>query len=69
MWIHGGGWSIGDRSDATALALRFAERGLAVAAISHRLSNAAWLNPEASQSGVVHPAHVQTVPVCVGLSD
>ena len=59
MWIHGGGWSIGDRSDATALALRFAERGVGVAAISHRLSSAAWLNPEASQSGVVHPAHVQ----------
>ena len=59
MWIHGGGWSIGDRSDATTLALRFAERGIGVAAISHRLSSAAWLTPGVSQSGVVHPVHVQ----------
>ncbi len=59
MWIHAGGWSIGDREGETALAMRFAERGIAVAAISRRLSSATWLDPESHNVGVVHPEHVK----------
>ena len=38
MWIHGGAWALGDRSGEEAIARRFAEQGIVVAAISHRLS-------------------------------
>lgn len=48
MWIHGGGWKTGDRSWYRELGLRFAESGIAFAAISYRLS------PK-----VKHPAHVE----------
>ncbi len=61
LWIHGGGWSLGGRENEKALALRFAERGVAVAAMSYRLSPANWANPEYPSSGVTHPAHVNDV--------
>lgn len=48
MWIHGGGWMIGDRTWYAELGRRFAESGIALAAISYRLS------PK-----VKHPAHIQ----------
>jgi acetyl esterase/lipase len=48
MWIHGGGWCLGDRSWFGDLGRRFAEAGIGVAIISYRLSPA-----------VQHPAHVQ----------
>jgi acetyl esterase/lipase len=48
MFIHGGGWSMGDRSLYPELGRRFAERGIALAAISYRLSPA-----------VKHPEHVK----------
>jgi acetyl esterase/lipase len=48
MWIHGGGWMIGDRSMYGELGRRFAESGIGLAAISYRLS------PK-----VKHPAHVE----------
>lgn len=48
MWIHGGAWKMGDRSQYAALGRRFAENGIGCAAISYRLS------PE-----VKHPEHVK----------
>jgi acetyl esterase/lipase len=48
MWIHGGGWQMGDRWLFASVGRRFAEAGIGFAAISYRLS------PE-----VRHPAHVQ----------
>jgi acetyl esterase/lipase len=59
LWIHAGAWSYGDRSDETALAMRFAERGIGFAAISYRLSSKFWNDPSAPKEGVKHPAHAE----------
>jgi len=59
MWIHGGGWSFGDRCRETALGVRFAERGVGFAAINHRLSSGAWKDPGLSITGVKHPEHIK----------
>lgn len=48
MWIHGGGWMIGDRSWYREVGHRFSERGIGMAAIGYRLS-----------PGVKHPAHIE----------
>ena len=61
LWIHGGGWSFGDRKNERALALRFAERGVAVAVMSYRLSGGRWADENAAKDGVTHPAHVNDV--------
>ncbi|WP_226353654.1 alpha/beta hydrolase [Pseudonocardia sp. ICBG601] len=37
VWVHGGSWTSGDRSDRTALNRWLAERGWAVAAVDYRL--------------------------------
>jgi acetyl esterase/lipase len=54
IWIHGGGWTIGDKDQAFNVYGRYcrllAERGIAAANVSYRLS------PE-----VTHPAHVQDI--------
>lgn len=59
MWIHAGAWSFGGREQDTALGVRLAERGIGVAAISHRLSSGSWYDPNASKEGVQHPAHIE----------
>ena len=59
LWIHAGAWSFGDRSGETALAMRFAERGIGFAAISYRLSSKFWNDPTAPREGVQHPAHAE----------
>ncbi len=41
MFIHGGGWSGGDRADYAYYCTRFAKRGYVVATISYRLSGEA----------------------------
>lgn len=41
LWLHGGGWRIGDRHLAPDLARYFAERGFAMASIDYRLSGEA----------------------------
>lgn len=61
LWMHGGGWSTSDRKADRALALRFAERGVAVASVSYRLSAGSWADPSLPDTGVVHPAHVNDV--------
>jgi len=59
MWIHPGAWSFGDRSQETALGVRFAERGVGFAAINHRLSSGAWEDGKLPNKGVKHPEHVK----------
>lgn len=61
LWIHGGGWSSGDKSAQRALAMRFAERGITVAAINHRHSAGRWISDELPETGVRHPAHIEDV--------
>lgn len=54
IWIHGGGWTMGDKGDAFGLYSRYcrllAERGVAAANVSYRLTPA-----------VRHPGHVEDV--------
>jgi acetyl esterase/lipase len=59
LWIHAGAWSYGDRAGETALAMRFAERGVGFAAMSYRLSSRFWNEPAASKEGFRHPAHAE----------
>jgi acetyl esterase/lipase len=59
MWIHAGAWSFGGREGETALAMRFAERGIGFATISHRLTGGAWWDAKLPKEGVRHPAHVE----------
>jgi len=59
MWIHAGAWSFGGRENETALGVRLAERGIGFAAISHRLTGGAWMDPNYPKEGVRHPAHVE----------
>jgi len=58
LWIHGGAWAVGHRRTEEALARRFAERGIAVAAADHRMSRAVWIAPKLAE-GVQHPEHVK----------
>ncbi|MHC4471023.1 MAG: alpha/beta hydrolase [Planctomycetota bacterium] len=58
LWIHGGAWAVGHRKDEEALARRFAERGIAVAAADHRMSKALWID-EKLDKGIQHPEHVK----------
>ncbi|PFO06283.1 esterase [Bacillus sp. AFS076308] len=41
VWLHGGGWRIGDRKLGPEFKVRFAERGYAMASIEYRLSGEA----------------------------
>ena len=59
LWIHAGAWSYGDRDNETALAMRFAERGIGFAAMNYRLSSKFWNEPGASKEGFKHPAHAE----------
>jgi len=58
LWIHGGAWAVGHRRDEEALARRFAERGIAVAAADHRMSRALWIDEKLAE-GIQHPEHVK----------
>ncbi len=60
IWIGGGGWSIVNRKNEVNVAKRFAESGIAVAAVGHRLSAATWAIPDQTK-GVQHPAHIQDI--------
>jgi acetyl esterase/lipase len=55
LFVHGGGWSIGDKSDFGWLGAQLASQGYLVAVVNYRLSPA-----------VQHPAHVQDVAAAVG---
>jgi acetyl esterase/lipase len=50
LFVHGGGWSMGDKSELSWLGAKLAEQGVLVAVANYRLSPA-----------VQHPAHAQDV--------
>lgn len=60
VWIHGGAWAFGDRKKEAELGHRFAEKGVAVATLSYRMSPALWADSSKSE-GVQHPAHIKDV--------
>jgi len=60
IWIGGGGWSMVNRYQEGIIAKRFAEEGIAVAALGHRLSACEWAIPDRT-TGVKHPAHIKDV--------
>jgi acetyl esterase/lipase len=54
IWLHGGGWRIGDRKLGPDLRVRFAERGYAMASIEYRLSGE-----------VIFPAQIHDVKAAI----
>jgi len=61
LWIHGGAWAFGDRKDDLDLARAFAREGVAVAAMSYRLSRGDWRGEAFPATGVQHPEHIKDV--------
>ncbi|WP_431122896.1 alpha/beta hydrolase [Flagellimonas flava] len=60
LWIHGGAWAFGGRKFESNLARKFAGEGVAVAAISYRLSPGTWRDSRFKE-GVQHPEHIKDV--------
>ncbi len=60
LWIHGGAWAFGGRTLETDLARKFAAEGIAVAAVSYRLSPGSWQVPERTE-GIQHPGHIRDI--------
>lgn len=60
IWIHGGAWAFGNRKQERELAAQFASKGIAVAAISYRLSPGTWADPKFDK-GIQHPEHINDV--------
>ncbi len=64
IWIGGGAWSYVDRNVEMDLARKFAEEGIAVASIGHRLSAAKWRDSTLDK-GVKHPEHIKDLAAAV----
>lgn len=64
IWIGGGAWSYVDRNVEMNLAKKFAEKGIAVASIGHRLSPAIWRDPKLN-TGIQHPKHMEDVAASI----
>jgi arylformamidase len=63
VWVHGGGWQIGDKANAMAPKVRlWTDAGWAVASVNYRLSDAAV--PEVDR--VMAPSHNEDVAAAVG---
>lgn len=60
VWIGGGAWSYVNRDMEMDIAKKMAEKGIAVASISHRLSPATWKDSSLN-TGVKHPEHIKDV--------
>ncbi len=60
VWIGGGAWSYVNRNMEMNIANRFAEEGIAVASVGHRLSSAVWKDSTLNE-GVQHPKHIEDV--------
>ena len=60
IWIGGGAWSYGDRNQEMDIARKFAQVGIGVASVGHRLSPAKWRDPKLN-TGVQHPKHIEDV--------
>lgn len=67
VWVHGGGFAVGDKGNGVAAMARWATaRGWAFASVNHRLSP----NPPTADPGrVLHPTHVTDVAAAVGWLD
>ena len=64
IWIGGGAWSYVDRNVEMDLSKRFAESGIAVASVGHRLSAATWRDSTLN-TGIKHPEHVKDIAAAV----
>ena len=60
VWIGGGAWSYVNRNMEMDIAKKLAEKGIAVASVSHRLSPATWKDPLLN-TGIKHPEHIKDV--------
>ena len=60
VWIGGGAWSYVNRDMEMDMARKFAEKGIAVASIGHRLSPATWKDSSLN-TGIQHPEHIRDV--------
>lgn len=60
IWIGGGAWSYGDRNMEMGIARKFAEKGIAVASVGHRLSPAIWKDSTLN-TGIQHPKHIEDI--------
>jgi hypothetical protein len=60
VWIGGGAWSYVNRDMEMDVARKFAQKGIAVASLGHRLSPATWKDP-ALKEGIKHPEHIKDV--------
>lgn len=60
LWIHGGAWAVGSRKQEIGVARNFARHGIAVAAMSYRLSPGVWIDPKLDK-GISHPEHIRDV--------
>lgn len=64
IWIGGGAWSYVDRNVEMDLAKRFAESGIAVASVGHRLSAATWKDSTLN-TGIKHPEHMKDIAASI----
>ncbi|MFK7845911.1 MAG: alpha/beta hydrolase [Rhodothermales bacterium] len=62
VWIGGGAWAYVNRHGEMDLARKFAQEGMAVASLGHRLSPAIWRDSTMIE-GVQHPAHIEDVAI------
>ena len=60
LWVGGGAWAYVDRHVEMPVARRFAEKGIAVASVGHRLSPAIWQDSTKTE-GIQHPEHLRDV--------
>lgn len=60
VWVHGGGWRIGDKRRLEAKATFFNDLGYVFVSVNYRLSV-----PEGDPARPVHPAHAQDVGAAV----
>ena len=68
VWVHGGGWSAGDKANVGAKLDLFADLGAAVVSVNYRLSP----RPGSTAGGAIdapgrvqHPDHAQDVAAAV----
>jgi len=60
MWVHGGGWRLGDKRNEPAKVKLFNELGYVFVSVNYRLSD-----PTGDPDRPVHPAHAQDVGAAV----
>lgn len=58
VWVGGGAWSYVNRNMEMDLARQFANEGIAVASVGHRLSSAYWRD-STHNGGAQHPDHIE----------